>query len=367
MLDGRSAARTARTAGVTVGIMANMTWGLGYLIPVLLSAFSPVAITVGRYLSYGLVSLVIVFFAGRGMRYKASVWWTAVRFAISGNIVYYFAIVLGVSLVGAPVVAVILGTLPVTVTLYANRRHRDYPFRTLIPALLLIGFGLVVVNALEVDWSGLGEHSVGDQLLGIGCAVLSLALWTWFSVANSTFLKANPQISSAEWSTVIGIVTLVLSMALVPVMLAGGGVLAPSTSETAVPRSSWWWLVVGAVILGVLVSWFATLLWNRASVLLPMSLAGQLIVFETLSGLGYVFAVTGRVPPLLEFAGIAMVVGGVLLGLRRAGTADQATRDVLISKHERGTTVSAVKAPSSPGEPCAAHASYCEHCAARAS
>ena len=342
MPDAHRAARTARTAGVTVGIMANMVWGLGYLIPVLLSAFSPVAITVGRYLSYGLISLGIVFVAGRGMRYRARVWWVAVQFAISGNIVYYFSIVLGVSLVGAPVVAVILGTLPVTVTLYANRRHRDYPFRALIPALLLIGFGLVVVNALEVDWSGLGEHSVGDQLVGIGCAVLSLALWTWFSVANSTFLKANPEISPAEWSTVIGVVAFGLSVALVPVMLANGGggvlggLLAPSTPEAA-PRPSWWWLVVGAVILGVLVSWFATLLWNRASVMLPMALAGQLIVFETLSGLGYVFAVTGRVPPLPEFAGIAMVIGGVLLGLRRARTADQAPREALIGERERRT------------------------------
>jgi drug/metabolite transporter (DMT)-like permease len=319
--------RTAMTAGVAVGILANMTWGLGYLIPVLLSAFNPVAITVGRYLSYGLVSLIVIAVAGRGMRYPATVWWRALQFAISGNIVYYFAIVLGVSLVGAPVVAVILGTLPVTVTLYANRRHRDYSFRTLVPALLLIGFGLVLVNAMEVDWSGLGKHSLSEQLLGIGCAVVSLALWTWFSVANSTFLRANPQISSAEWSTVVGVVTFALSALLVPVLLTGDGVLA---AEAATPKPSWWWLAVGSIILGVLVSWCATLLWNRASVLLPMSLAGQLIVFETLSGLGYVFAVIGRVPPLLELVGVAMVIGGVLTGLRRARAASHATREVLI-------------------------------------
>jgi len=322
MLAAGGTGRTTMTAGVAVGILANMTWGLGYLIPVLLSAFSPVAITVGRYLSYGLASLIVIFVTGRGMRYPATVWRTAVQFAISGNVVYYFAIVLGVSLVGAPAVAVILGTLPVTVTLYANRRHRDYPFRVLVPALLLIGVGLVLVNALEVDWSGLGEHSLGAQLLGIGCAVVSLALWTWFSVANSTFLRANPQISSAEWSTVVGVVTLALSVLLVPVLLAGGGVLA---AQAAPPRPSWWWLAVGSVILGVLVSWCATLLWNRASVLLPMSLAGQLIVFETLSGLGYVFTATGRVPPLLELAGVAMVIGGVLTGLRRARAASHAT------------------------------------------
>lgn len=324
----RVADRNTMTAGVSVGILANMIWGLGYLIPVLLSAFNPVAITVVRYLSYGLLSLVIAFVSGYGMHYQASVWRTAVLFAISGNIVYYFAIVQGVALVGAPVVAVILGTLPVTVTLYANRRNRDYPFRTLVPALLLIGFGLVVVNALEVDWSGLGEHSLADQLLGIGCAVLSLILWTWFSVANSTFLKQNPEISVAEWSTVIGIITFIPSAAVAPMILTGNGVLAV---QTAAPRPSWWWLAIGGVTLGVLVTWVATLLWNRASVLLPMSLAGQLIVFETMSGLAYVFVATHRTPPLLEFVGIAMVISGVLIGPRRARAADQATQNMLVS------------------------------------
>jgi drug/metabolite transporter (DMT)-like permease len=302
-------------AGVAVGVLANMIWGLGYLIPVLLSAFNPVAITVVRYLSYGLVSLAIALVGGYGMQYGARVWRMAVLFAITGNIVYYFAIVQGVALVGAPVVAVILGTLPVTVTLYANRRNRDYPFRTLVPALLLIGFGLIVVNAFEVDWSGLGEHSLADQLLGIGCAVVALVLWTWFSVANSAFLRENPQISFAEWSTVIGVITFVPSAAVAPMLLARNRVLA---TQTAAARSSWWWLLIGGVILGVLVTWVATLLWNRASVLLPMSLAGQLVVFETMSGLGYVFLVTRQMPPFLEFVGIAMVISGVLIGLRRA-------------------------------------------------
>jgi len=63
-----------------------------------------------------------------------------------------------------------------------------------------------------------------------------------------------------------------------------------------------------------------------------------------------------------------MVIGGVLLGLRRARAAHQPTPDALLGERERRTaTPSIVKAPSHPGEPCAAHASYCEHCAARAS
>jgi drug/metabolite transporter (DMT)-like permease len=62
------------------------------------------------------------------------------------------------------------------------------------------------------------------------------------------------------------------------------------------------------------------LLWNGASARLPTSLAGQLIVSETLSGLLYVFVADGRVPSAFEIAGILLVVSGVLVGIRRTSS-----------------------------------------------
>jgi hypothetical protein len=41
--------------------------------------------------------------------------------------------------------------------------------------------------------------------------------------------------------------------------------------------------------LGLCASWLGTLLWNRASSLLPTPLVGQLIVFETLAAFAYAF------------------------------------------------------------------------------
>ncbi|MFI9012082.1 DMT family transporter [Actinosynnema sp. NPDC053489] len=301
--------KTEVSAGIAVGVLANMAWGLAFLVPVLLAEFDPVVITVGRYLCYGLVSLVLVVATRNRLRYPAAAWRSAVLFAVTGNIGYYFLVVQGVALVGAPVVTVVIGTLPVTVALYGNLRHRDYPFRLLVPSLLLIGCGLVLVNLVEVDWSGAGGRGLVGQLVGIACAVVALASWTWFGVANSTFLKANPSITSAEWSTLVGVVTLVLSLLVTP-FLVGGGVAAPGANP--------WWLLVGSLVLGLVVSWGGTLLWNRASTLLPVSVAGQLIVFETLSGLLYVYLATVRVPPLLEVVGIVLVVAGVLIALRRA-------------------------------------------------
>jgi drug/metabolite transporter (DMT)-like permease len=306
---------SGRTAGVGVamGVAANLTWGLAFLVPVLLAEFSPIAVTLGRYFCYGLVSLAILGFTGTRLRgHGWPVWRACLAFGVAGNVGYYFFLVQGIALVGAPVVAVIIGTLPVTVALYGNWLRQEFPFRQLALPIGLILVGLVTVNLTELDWSGLGGRSPQAQLLGICCALVALALWTWFGVANAGFLKANPRISSAQWSTLVGVATFGLSVLAAPLLLVTGD------GVTRGIAGSLWWLLLGSVVLGVVVSWGGTLLWNRASSLLPVSVAGQLIVFETISGLTYVFLASGKAPSPAAIVGMAVVLAGVLVGIRQA-------------------------------------------------
>jgi drug/metabolite transporter (DMT)-like permease len=305
------------TTGVAVGVAANLTWGLAFLVPVLLAAFDPVVITLGRYLAYGTVSLLLLAVGAQKLRgHGWGMWRTAALFALTGNVGYYFFLVQGIALVGAPVVVVIIGTMPVTVALYGNWRRREFPFSRLALPLGLIVTGLVVVNAVEVDWSGVGQGGLTAQVGGILCALTAVGLWTWYGVSNATFLKAHPEVSPGQWTTAIGVMTFVMALVASPALLVG----LPYQSSPAPGGlgASVWWLVAGSLLLGVVVSWGGTLLWNRASHLLPVSVAGQLIVFETLSGLSYVFLATWRLPPPLEVGGVVIVITGVLIGIRRS-------------------------------------------------
>jgi drug/metabolite transporter (DMT)-like permease len=67
---------------------------------------------------------------------------------------------------------------------------------------------------------------------------------------------------------------------------------------------------------GLLASWIGTLCWNEASQRLPTAVAGQLIVFETLSALAYALLLRGQWPDPLTLAGIGMLASGVLLAVR---------------------------------------------------
>ena len=76
-------------------------------------------------------------------------------------------------------------------------------------------------------------------------------------------------------------------------------------------------LFIGLMLaVGLLASWLGTLFWNEASQRLPTSLAGQLIVFETLAALAYVFMLRGQAPGPVTLVGIALLMAGVVWALR---------------------------------------------------
>ncbi|KAB2844991.1 MAG: EamA/RhaT family transporter, partial [Burkholderiales bacterium] len=152
-----------------------------------------------------------------------------------------------------------------------------------------------------------------DYLLGGLMAIGALVAWTWYPVRNARWLRRRPQLASSTWATAQGMATLplaALGMAGMMVWNAAAGAAAPLLGPRPVVFVAW------MLMIGLTASWLGTLLWNRASQLLPTALAGQLIVFETLAALAYAFIWQGAWPAATVAAGIALLVAGVVLGVR---------------------------------------------------
>lgn len=305
-------------SGIFFAIGATALWGLAFPLPLFVPQFSLLEIVLGRYLVYGLLSVaILVVSLNKARHYHYShVLKTGLIFAMSGSVIYYCFVLLGIRLAGAPLSALFVGVLPVTIPIYGNWSRREFKFSVLIVPILLISTGLLLINISGVYLSyHTSLHSLRTMILGILSNVAALALWTWFGVANAKFLKTHPEISSEEWATIIGISTLIGTVLL-------GLLLLPF-----VPDSFYLWsshmqpkdlayFVCVVSILGIGVSWYATVLWNKASVRLPISLLGQLIVFETVFGLSYVFVKQMKWPTLLELSGICVALFGILLCLK---------------------------------------------------
>ncbi|MGI4985011.1 MAG: EamA/RhaT family transporter, partial [Janthinobacterium lividum] len=93
--------------------------------------------------------------------------------------------------------------------------------------------------------------------------------------------------------------------------------LAALMGLKAMPAGRWqmFWCVNMALAFGA--SWLGNGLWNLASRALPLTLSGQMIVFETLFALLYGFAYAQRWPRPLEIAAIGLLVCGVVWSVRR--------------------------------------------------
>jgi drug/metabolite transporter (DMT)-like permease len=301
-------------AGLGAGVAAGLVWGLAFLLPVLLGGWNPVIVTVGRYLAYGLVSVLLFAVGGRRMRQLARQHWRlALAFAVAGNVGYYLLLVVGIRAAGAPLTDMVIGAIPVVVAVVGNWLWPAYRWRRLALPLILVTAGLTLVSALEI--AGVHAYQPGsavEKIAGLIAACGAVVLWTWYALANARFLAARQAISSAHWATVVGVATGAVTLAVLPLAAVTGQLAAPSSGHPGTGQ-----LIAAVVILGVVVSWTGTWLWNLASSRLSPVLAGLLVNVETIAGFAYVYAAKRHWPPAGQLTGLVLLIVGVTLAVRR--------------------------------------------------
>jgi drug/metabolite transporter (DMT)-like permease len=306
--------------GTLFALAAGLMWGLVFVAPLLLHDYPAPLLSFARYLAFGLIALPIAWLdRARLSQLTRADWVEALKLSAVGNLLYYVCLAAAIQRAGAPLPTMIIGTLPVVIAVVSNRRdaRRDgrLPWARLAPSLLLIGAGIALVNQVEVAALRADAHAdIGRYALGALLAVCAVAAWTWYPIRNADWLRAHPGRSPRSWATAQGVATFPLALAGV----VGYGAWSAATQQSfPLPFGPTPALFVGLMLaIGLFASWLGTSCWNEASQRLPTTLAGQLIVFETLSALAYAYALRREMPAPATMAGIALLVGGVLWALR---------------------------------------------------
>ncbi len=303
--------------GVLYALLAGALWGMVFVVPHLLSAFSPLELTVGRYIAYGAMALSLMFprLPSLARRLGPADYAVLVRHALAGNIGYYMLLALGVQYAGVAPTSLIVGLLPLVITLMGHKEPDAVPLRQLALPMAAAGVGIACINVdvfLQAADSGL---PLWMTLTGIACAVGALLSWAWYGVDNARYLKRNPRFTSAEWSALYGLSTGSISLVLgVFAFAIWHGDITGAAGAASGRRWPLFWAFNALLALGASV--VANLLWNAASRRVPVTLSGQLVLFGTLFALLYGFALRPEPPRALELAAIVLLVAGVAWSIR---------------------------------------------------
>lgn len=293
--------------GILAGVGAGAFWGTTFIAPLIAPGFSSIDLTVGRYLSCGLLSVVLLLWAalrGDTQRPTLAQAGAALWLSLLGYTGYYLLLVLAIQAAGAALPVLIIGTIPLWIMLLG--KPVGLRWRSLAPGLLLTVAGMALM--MQVTSHGQDDGVAKDLWLGIFYAVLAMLSWTAFGLLNARWLSKHPEVNSTLWANWLGVA-------------AGAGALviwavAGTDLNTLIARPGFGTFVLVCAVTGIGAAWVASVLWNMASRRLSASLAGQLIVSETVFGLVYSFAWDGAWPAALQWAACVLFVLGILASIK---------------------------------------------------
>ena len=305
--------RSGQGLNILYAIAVNCIWGLAFVIPEYLRDVDPATVALGRYFTYGVLSAGILLTA-RTVTFIQIPWARAFAYAFIGHVGYYLILVWAISTSGVMVVAPIMATLPVSVAVAGNIMSKELAFRRLILPLLLILFGIALLRLYQNSQTTAHGIQVIDMIYGALLALVALSMWTMYAALNARYLKRT-QISSVIWAQAMGLCCLAqvgMAIALWVLVHPRPTQLLQWTENREIAIR----FLAGVILLGVLVSWFSTQVWNRISRTLPITVAGQLLVIQSLAAILYSSWLNHKVPHVVELICVVLVVVGVVWGVK---------------------------------------------------
>lgn len=294
-----------------LAVIATLGWALNFIAPYITGAYSLYDFMLIRFLIAGVLGLSVVALCRAQLstlcRSQAL---SAAGLGVIGYLAYSACIAAGVIFGGPVLTPAFIGMVPVLLALLGNATQKTVQWRRLIAPLSCLAVGLLLSNLSSIGQPAVGG---GSWLLGLVFSITAVGLWLAFSVLNQRALGQLPSNSTGVWTGLMMAGAGVGALASLPVLQGLGLLRLPSLGwGIAQAGHLYLWSLAIALSSSVVGAWT----WNAASQRLPMVLSGQLIALESLlaSLLGLVFH--ARLPTLLEAAGLAAVLVGVVMAVR---------------------------------------------------
>ena len=302
--------------GISFGFLACALWGSVYLLPLILSSYDPVYITLMRAIIMGAASVIGILSQRHLLsRLTKADWRFAFVLTMIGNVIQCWMMMLSVQFSSPVVAGVCFGLVPVLVAVIANERDRrqgkvSLPLKKLFIPLLGLFTGLLCANWGELTAAlNTGNHPERFAL-GVFFGLVSTAMWTWYPIRNADWLLEHRNVSPIFWTSVQCVILLPVGCLL---WIITWLLKADMPSIIGTEPLKFFWVMLFA---GVVCSWGATALWNAMSQRVPTSLVGQMLVFETIFSVLFGLLWNMRLPDVNLVIGLVLMVASISYSLR---------------------------------------------------
>lgn len=308
-------------AGVTLAVVATLSWALNFVAPYVTGAYSIYDLTIIRFLIAGTLGVGVVMLCRARLRLlRRDQQLLAASLGVIGYLGYSTCIAAGVIFGGPVLTPAFIGMVPVLLALISNATKKTIQWRKLTIPLTFLTGGLLLSNISSINQPVAGE---GSWLMGLVFSISAVVLWLAFSLLNQSALGKLPANVSGIWTGLMMAGAGMGTLCLLPVVQALDLLKLPTLGfSVSLAGHLYVWGFVIALMSSLVGAWA----WNAASRRLPMVLSGQLISLESLFAtlLGLLFH--SRLPTPLEASGLAAVLAGVVMAVRIILTSSEKLR-----------------------------------------
>lgn len=320
--------------GLSCAIFACLIWGTSYVIPNCSLNFSPDEMLLGRYLAYGLISLLLFIKNRQPLKRNfgnVPPLKVILALALVGFLFYDLLDIINIRTNGTEAVGLIYGTTLIMSPLVAKIfGKRLWPTSMEWVGMLVPFFGLVIL-----EWGC--RDKILQSLVSIGgpIAIAQACISYFFTKTMSYHTKKSPNPEQAAGNTtiLIGVSCFILSAVgwLYTVFDTPGGIetffLKHSTKD--------WCTFLGvSLISGIGATWLATWIWCIAACRLPYEILANFMLADLVAGKVYEYFIIGVPLNILQVIAMCILMSsGIILRKIRElkGKVDQEEKTFIVS------------------------------------
>ncbi|WP_419700994.1 DMT family transporter [Mucilaginibacter sp. NFX135] len=288
-------------------LFVMIVWGSSYPVTkMIINDIPPIALAFCRC-SVGAITLLLIFFINKDKPFREYLvdapWFLIIFMGLTGVTCFYILFNISAQMTSASVGSLIQGFIPICIALFAAVFLKEKLSAGQITGIIASLIGVMLIGFLSGDNNSDTRNSITGNLLMI-VAVMSWGAYTIMSKKTAHF---NPLLITSL-STCIG------SLCLLPAAIFEN-------------RHSGWpvihlgsWLAI--LYLGAVSSGICYLLYNKSLRLLSASQVGNFTNLDPVVGLIISLVFLNEHINILQMAGAVLVLGGIVLSIRKSRLAD---------------------------------------------